>query len=190
MITADRYVARSINRDEWLAARRGGVTATEVAAAATESGFAQVVQRRLHPYDEPENEFMAFGKESEAIIMRHAHQELGVVPNDWLFAFEDEPRFMATPDGHSPDFNAIGECKTGAKVPKSIPRPHRDQMFWQMAAVGASGGWYLFNQRVPDAHGGFYLGLIEPIVMWLDRDNDRIRELRDVAYRLLGATNG
>jgi hypothetical protein len=183
-------LVRSSEREAWLQARRGGVSATEVAAAATDSGFAQAVYKRLHPVEEPDNEYMAFGRESEAIIMAHAHRELGVVPNDWLFAFEDEPRFMATPDGTSPDFRMIGESKTGSKIPKSIPRQHRDQMFWQMASVDADGGWYLFNQRVEDGHGWYFLGLIEPIVMWLDRDEQRIRELRDVAYRLLGATNG
>jgi hypothetical protein len=186
VIDAARFIVRSTDREAWLQARRGLVTATEVSLAATPAGYEQALYNRSHPHDEPPNDYMAFGSESEAIIMRHAHQHLGVIPNDWLYTFEDEPRFAATPDGVSPDFRTIAECKTGSKIPKSIPRNHRDQMFWQMASVGAEGGWYLFNQRVPDGRGWYFLGLIEPITFWLDRDDTRIAELRDIGYRLLG----
>lgn len=190
MIAADRFIARSSDREAWLAARRGAVTATEVALAATPSGFAEALERRRNPVEIVPNDAMRFGSESEAEIMRHAHRFHDILPNDWLIAHRDEPRFMSTPDGLSLDHRRIAECKTGSKIPKSIPRQHRDQMFWQMATTDAVGGRYLFNQRVPDDNGWYFLGLIEPITFWLDRDDDRIAELTTVAYNLLEASDG
>jgi hypothetical protein len=163
----------------------GLVTATEVSHAATPSGFEQAARERRQPIEVVPNEYMVFGSQSEAEIMRHAHQHYGILPNDWLIADARQSRFASTPDGLSPDHKRIAECKTGSKIPKSIPRNHRDQMFWQMATTDAEGGLYLFNQRVPDNSGGFFLGLIEPITFWLDRDDARIAELIKVAYRLL-----
>lgn len=184
-IDASRFIVRSSDREAWLTARTGLVTATEVSLAATPSGFEQAVRERQHPVEVVPNEYMVFGSESEAEIMRHAHHTYGILPNDWLIADRYEPRFASTPDGLSPNHSTIAECKTGSKIPKSIPRNHRDQMFWQMATTGAERGLYLFNQRVPDNQGGFYLGLIEPITFWLDRDDTRISELVTIGHRLL-----
>lgn len=186
MIAADRFIVRSSEREAWLDARRPAVTATEVALAATPSGFAEAAEARRHPTEIEANDFMKFGSESEAEIMKTAHREHGILPNDWLIQDIWERHFMSTPDGLSLDHREIAECKTGAKIPKSIPRHHRDQMFWQMSTTGAERGLYLFNQRVPDGRGWFFLGLIEPITFWLDRDDARISELIKVGYQLLG----
>lgn len=184
MIDASRFLVRSTERDRWLAAREGGVSATTVAEAATPAGFDSVVEQRRNPVDVVPNEYMMFGTESEPVLMEFAHREHGIIPSDWLIAGE-HPRHLATPDGLSVDHSLIAECKTAGTIPKSIPRKHRDQMLWQMFCTGAERGLYVVNSRVPDGRGWFYLGLIEPVTFWLDRDDKRIAELVTVADRLL-----
>lgn len=184
MIDASRFIVRSTERELWLAAREGGVSATTVADAATPAGFRDVVEARRNPVEIVPNEYMLFGTESEPVLMEYAHREHGIIPQDWLIA-GDDPRHLATPDGLSVDHKVIAECKTAGTIPKSIPRKHRDQMLWQMFCTGAERGLYVVNSRVPDGHGWFRLGLFEPVTFWLDRDEKRISELVHVASRIL-----
>ena len=189
MIPAYRFVARSSDRENWLEARKGGVTATEVAKAATPAGFVEAVDARMFPMEQPDNVYMQFGRESEPEIMRHAHSEHGILPNDWLIAAEHNPQHMATPDGLSVTHMEIAEVKTGGKPIKSVPRAHRDQVQWQLHTTGANQCLYLFNLRVPDDAGGFYLGYMEPQTFWIERDDERISFLIDTANHLMEVTN-
>jgi len=189
MIDASRFLVRSSD-PRWHELRRQGVSATTVAHAATESGFRQVLEERAHPQPVADNDYMAFGRWAEPIIMETAHREYGILPSDWTIRAADNPAHVATPDGLNLEHTLIAECKTGGTVPKSIPRVHRDQMFWQMYCTDTERGLYLFNQRAVDDAGDYYLGLFEPLTFWLDRDDDRIRELKSVADKLLEAESG
>jgi putative phage-type endonuclease len=191
MITADRFLVRSTDREAWLEARRGGVSATTVATAATPSGFQEVAAERLNPVDIADNPYMAFGRESEAEIMRYAHHEHGILPSDWAIAAEGNPLHIATPDGLSPDHTLIAEAKTTGKdwgeTPvryEHIPIKYRRQVQWQLYVTGAQACLFLWQLRVPDGDW-FRFGFWEPKFKWIERDPKMIEELVGVADRLL-----
>lgn len=185
MIDASRFLVRSSEREAWLQARRGGVTATTVAEAATESGFQKVATERRNPVDVIPNDYMIFGTESEAAIMRYAHQEHGILPSDWLVRAKDDPRHLATPDGLSLDHTVIAECKTTGKDWSAIPIKYRRQVQFQLYVTGAERCLFLWQLRVPDNNGWFYMPWLEPKHLWVERDPDMISELVDIADRLL-----
>lgn len=188
MIPASRFIIQSRWEQEWLEARKLGVTATAVAEAATPSGF----EAHVRSWSEPPftgNEFTAFGNWAERYLLEHAHQQHGILPSDWLIAGE-VPWRLGTPDGLSPDHTLIAEAKTGGKVPLSVPRQHRDQCLWNMHVTGATRCLYLFQPRAVADDGSFYLALIEPLTFWVERDDDRIAELVTVAERLMEAKRG
>lgn len=133
---------------------------------------------------------MSFGKEAEPELMRHAHREHGLLPSDWLVAGAD-PKHLATPDGASLDWSTLAECKTTGKDWGSAPPiKYRRQCQWQMHVTGADRCLLVWNLRVPDEHGWFYLGWIEPKTLWIERDEDMIRDLVGTADRLWEALSG
>jgi hypothetical protein len=156
-----------------------------VAEAATESGFQKVAAERRNPVDVIPNDYMIFGTESEAAIMRYAHQEHGILPSDWLICADAERRHMATPDGLSPDHSLIAECKTTGKDWSTVPIGYRRQVQFQLYVTGAESCLFLWQLRVPDNNGWFYMPWLEPKHLWVYRDPDMISELVDIADRLL-----
>lgn len=182
MIPPDRFIVESRYREDWLEARALGITATAVAEAATPAGFTAHVDSWSEPPFEG-NGYTRFGSWAERYIMQHAHREYGILPNDWLIRGDVDWQY-GTPDGLSPDHTLIAEAKTGGTVPLSVKRQHRDQCQWNMHITGAERCLYLFQQRAVADDGSYYLGLIEPITFWIDRDETRIRELIEVAQRL------
>src|SRR4051812_46413087 len=168
MIDASRFLVRSTEREAWLEARRGGVSATEVAGAATPSGFAETVANRRNPVDIEDNAYMAFGRESESEIMRYAHTEHGILPSDWLLAAEQDRRHIATPDGLSPNHTLIAEAKTtGKDWGDAIPIKYRRQVQWQLHVSGAERCLFLWQLRAPDGNGWFYMPWLEPKHKWI-----------------------
>ena len=187
MIDASRFLIRSTEYEGWLEARRNGVSATAVAAAATPAGFRETVATWGAPV-EP-NDYMRFGSESEAELMRYAHQEHGILPSDWLIAGEN-PRHLATPDGLSLDHTLIAEAKTtGTDWGDKPPIKYRRQVQFQLKVTQAERCLLVWNLRVPD--GDYYrLGWWEPKTLWIDRDDDMIADLTRTADELLGALHG
>lgn len=190
MIGAERFLVRSTERDRWLAAREGGVSATTVADAATPAGFREVVTARQNPQPIEPNDYMMFGTDSESALMEHAHREFGIIPNDWLIAGANT-QHLATPDGLSVDHLLIAEAKTtGKDWGDKPPIRYRRQVQWQLHVTGAERCLFLWNLRVPDDQGWFYLGWLEPKTLWIDRDEKMIAELVAVADRLLEGDDG
>lgn len=129
---------------------------------------------------------MVFGVEAEPVIMRYAHQEHGILPSDWLLAAEVNRLHIATPDGLSPDHALIAEVKTtGTDWGDRIPIKYRRQVQWQLHVSDAERCLFLWQLRVPDDAGWFYLGWLEPKHKWIERDPKMIEELVGVADRLL-----
>lgn len=190
MIAADRFIETSDNYEAWLAARSNGVTATEVSTAATPAGFTQALAERVTPTDFTPNEYMTFGSDSEREIMRHAHREYGILPSNWLIAAADNPRHLATPDGLSVDHTEIAEAKTTGTDWEKPPLKYLRQIWWQLRVTDAERCLLLWQLRVPDGHGWFYLGWLEPKTLWIERDDKKIRDLIEVADRLLEASDG
>lgn len=192
MIPASRFLVESTDHDAWIAARLRGAPATDVAEAATPSGFALVLQRRLNPGWGEDNDFMAFGREQEPLMLAWAKSEHDLLPSRWLIAGENL-RHLATPDALSLDHTAIGECKTtgdpwdGAETnPKKIPIKYRRQVQFQLHVTGAERCLFMWQLRIQDgAH--FRPGWWEPRHVWVERDEEMISELVGVADRLIEA---
>lgn len=185
MIAADRFIIQSRYEQDWLAARRLGVTATAVAHAATPGGFKAEVEA-WHQPSWGGSEFTEFGNWAERYILEHAHRQYGILPNDWLIAGTN-PVELGTPDGLSVDHREIAEAKTGGTIPLSVPRMHRDQCQWNMNVTGAERCLYLFQHRIRTPENTFRFGLWEPITFWVDRDDQRIGQLKEVAEALMEA---
>lgn len=191
-----RMVARS-GTDEWYKARQYGVSATTVAkAAAGPGGYKAELDRALHPEDNviEDNAYMKFGRDWEKWIVDLIPAEYGIVHNDWLIRAAEEPRHLATPDGLNEDWSRIAEVKTTGKDwdienLNSIPIQYRRQIQWQMYVTGAQTcvfGWLL---RLEDMFGEFTPGWIEPKFVEIERDDDLIADLIDVAHRFVNDYN-
>lgn len=184
MIAPERFIVESTDHAAWIAARAGGVTATEVARASTPTGFREVVADRLAPVTVVPNGYMEFGSANESWISMFVKREFGIMPNRWLIAAEDEPRFLSTPDGLSLDHAQISEVKTGGKEPKSPPMQHRRQVNWQFRTTGAEECIYAFMLRT-EVNGVLVPAWLEPKTWVIERDDQIIAELESTANLLL-----
>jgi hypothetical protein len=134
--------------------------------------------------------FAQFGTESESELLRFAHNQFGILPSDWLIA-GDDPRDVGTPDGLSLDHEEIAEAKTTAKPwngaetnQKKIPILYRRQVQWNLHVTKAKRCLFVWNIRVPDNNGWFFLGWIEPRHVWIYPDDKMISELVATRDRL------
>jgi hypothetical protein len=186
VITHDRFIARSSDRDMWLAAREEGVTATMVAKASTPTGFAEVIANIENPQPVIQNDYMAWGVQREPFIALEVKDRFGVMPNEWLIAKDaDLNRWqMATPDGLSMSHTMIAEIKTGGKpFDGTIPIAHRRQIQWQLYVTDAEACVYAFEQRLVGPDGGF-MPDFEPVFITVPRDEDMIAGLIHVAQQV------
>ncbi|TIH26075.1 hypothetical protein D4765_19035 [Subtercola vilae] len=62
---------------------------------------------------------------------------------------------------------------------------YRRQVQWQIYVSGAERCLLLWQLRVPDDRGGFFLGWLTPKTLWIERDEAMITDLRETADRLL-----
>jgi hypothetical protein len=190
MISADRFVETSDNYEAWLEARRGGVTATEVAKAATPAGLKEALAERANPTPVEVNAYMQFGSDNEDWIARVLKRDFDLMPNRWLIAADGVPQHMATPDALSLDHEWIGEIKTGGKAPLSKegllvpPIAHRRQIQWQLHCTGAKSCVYAFLLRA-EVDGVFVPAWLEPQIVIVPRDEEMIADLVRVADQLL-----
>jgi hypothetical protein len=190
MIHADRFVETSENYEAWLEARRGGVTATEVAKAATTAGLKEALAERANPTPVEVNAYMQFGSDNEDWIARVLKRDFDLMPNRWLIAADGVPQHMATPDALSLDHEWIGEIKTGGKTPLNKdgllipPIAHRRQIQWQLHCTGARSCVYAFMLRA-EVDGAFVPAWLEPQIVIVPRDEEMIADLVRVADQLL-----
>jgi hypothetical protein len=128
---------------------------------------------------------MLFGTAAEPEIMAYAHAEYGILPTDWLIAAEDNWQHMASPDGLNLKHTESAECKTTGKDWTTVPIKYRRQVWWQQYVLGVERTLFLWQLRVPDDHGWFYMPWLEPKHLWIDRDETEIKKLISVADELL-----
>jgi putative phage-type endonuclease len=192
VITPDRFVAsKAVSKERWLSARREGVTATQVAKAASgPGGFEQAVADYAEDFVEQDNPYMLFGRVWEGPISIYLKDNFGVMPNDWLIRHHENRHHLATPDGLTLGHNAISEIKTTGKDwnPERIPVQYRRQVQWQLHVTDAEFcvfAWMLREER----DGAFLPGWFEPKVITLGRDDEMISELVTVADRLWERVN-
>jgi hypothetical protein len=117
-------------------------------------------------------------------------EEFGILPNEWLIAAEESPRYLATPDGLSLDHKEISEIKTTGQDwgEGSIPIRYRRQVQWQLFVTGAESCLFAWVERAEVA-GRLVPAWFEPRTIRLDRDEKEIEKLVGVADRLLEETN-
>jgi hypothetical protein len=187
MIPRDRFLAsKAADEAAWLAARRTGVTATEVAMAATPAGFRDALEQRRNPQPVEVNGYMSFGLLWEDWIADKVARTYEIYPNDVLIAGEDR-RHLATPDGLGPQHRTIGEYKTTGKdwgTVDRLPIKYRRQVQWQLHVTGAESCVVAWLLRV-EQDGQFVPGWFKPKYGIVFRDEDMIADLVEVAERLL-----
>jgi len=194
MLGLEQFVAsKSLNEGMWLEARRKGVTATQVAKAASgPGGFAQALEDYVTDYMEQDNPYMAFGRAWEPVIAMDLKYSHGIMPNDWLLANSEFPHHLATPDGLSLDHSQISEIKTTGKDwgEGKIPIQYRRQVQWQLHVTGAEFCVFSWMLR-EESEGVFVPAWFDPKTILIRSDTKMIEELVDTANRLWeGVNNG
>lgn len=185
MIQAHRFKAhKALNFEAWAEARTSGVTATEVARAATKSGFRDICIEWENPPEPYDNPYMEFGRRTEGPVSEWLKEHFEIFPNEWLIS-HDNPLYLATPDGLSLDHNLISEIKTtGKDFDEKIPIAYQRQVQWQLYVTGAEYCVFAWMLRVDSGGGYFQPGWIEPKTMIVYPSRDTIEDLIGVADRL------
>jgi putative phage-type endonuclease len=193
MIAPDRFIARSSDREDWLKARTRGITATQVAKAASgPAGLKAELENIDFPLAVEVNDFMQWGTDREAEIAKQVKWETGIMPNDWLVSNVDEPWMLATPDGLSLDHNFSAEIKTVgektfAKWNGKIPILYRRQIQWQLHCAGSERAYFAAELRLGEP-GAFVPGFELEMTQWVERDPKMIADLVSVAHVLFAQT--
>ena len=173
-----KVVAHSDDRDAWLTARNTGITASNAGSLATENSIDSILKSKFYS-DFVGNPATEWGIEREPILLDWAKFN----QNKYLFRSDDNPRFMATPDGFRLDtYGDIELCqvKTSSKPLTKIPANYYRQMQWEMYVMGAKR-----NLLVWEAHENFVPIDPEPVALWIDRDEETINTLKKLADVLL-----
>jgi predicted phage-related endonuclease len=190
MIPRERFLAsKSADEQAWLEARRTGVTATEVAQAATPAGFRDALEQRRNPQPVEVNDFMRFGLLWEDWVIEKIAREYDIRPNDVLIAGENR-QHLATPDGLSTDHTVIAEVKTTGRdwrTVEKLPVKYKRQIQWQLHVTGADFCVVAWLLRDVTDTGFMVPAWFRPKVGVLERDDKMIEQLVDVAGRLLDA---
>lgn len=96
------------DRENWIAARTQGITATDVrdAAKGTSTDRRRIIAEKIGTRVTPDlagNRYIDWGHEREPIILDWVARRFGIQPDGCIYAKADQPRYLATPDGYSID---------------------------------------------------------------------------------------
>ena len=179
----ERIVAHSSDRVAWLRARAMGITATDVARLASLRAVHAVVADKRYGSRFSGNVYTEHGREREPVIAAWVAATHGIEPSAHLFHAAANRAHLATPDGVGHDGDGrlvLAEIKTTAKGWRSIPRHYLRQIWWQQYVLGADRTLFVWER-----HDDFVPAHDEPECRWVDRDDDQIRVLIDLADRVL-----
>lgn len=190
-----------MGEEEWLRQRRSVVTATDVAKikTGTDKAFASLWREKRTPSTFRGNKFTQHGKDREpAIAAMLSEDRPWLHPNVALLVSEDDARFGATPDMVSDDGLVLGEIKTrrlsddkdewlswADVCADQTGRKYQTQVAWQLFVTGAERCVFAV-EHWSDEDGWEDLRPLR--VFDVERDEDLIEELRDVAERFLAFT--
>ncbi len=179
-----RILARSSDRIAWLRARSRGITATDVAKLATERSVQAVVDEKWHGSRFSGNAFTDHGCRREPEIAAWVQQHFGIAPSDALFHAAANRLHLATPDGIAAKSGVVelAEIKTTSSPWRSIPRSYLRQVWWQQYVLGAERTLLVWEQ-----HSEFVPVDAEPQHRWIDRDENEIHILVQLADRVVAA---
>jgi hypothetical protein len=188
-------IVSSEDRPAWLRARRGGVTATDVAKLGPNPTAAAlrraIADKRGEAASWGGNAATRHGTAREPHIATwvqtaSAAGRFGsgkLVPAGQLYAHPEHPRYLATPDGMSEDFEfyrELVEIKTTDHPWTGIPRDYLRQVWWQQFVLGADRTLVVWEQ-----HKDGVPVTLEPNWQWVKRDQQEIDQLRAGADVLL-----
>ena len=187
-----------MGEEEWLRQRRSVVTATDVAKIKTGSdkAFASLWREKRTPSTFRGNRFTQHGKDREPVIAAMLSEDRPWLhPNVALLVSEDDARFGATPDMLSDDGLVLGEIKTrrlsddkdewlswADVCADQTGKKYACQVAWQLLVTGAERCVFAV-EHWSDEDGWADLRPLR--VFDVERDEDLISELRDVAERFL-----
>ncbi len=179
----DRIVAHSEDRAAWLRARSCGITATDVAKLASPRSVQAVALEKLHGTGFSGNAYTDHGRAREPEIARWVQQRFGIDPSTALFHAPGHPEHLATPDGVTRPASGtleLAEIKTTKSAWRSIPRSYLRQVWWQQYVLGAERTLFVWER-----HENFVPVNPEPEFRWIDRDENEIHMLVELADRVL-----
>lgn len=178
----ERILADSSDRVAWLRARSRGVTATDVARLSSSKALQAVALDKLMGTGFGGNAFTDHGRAREPEIARWVRAEHRIEPSSKLFHADGEKLHLATPDGVGIVDGALvlSEIKTTSSVWRSIPRSYLRQVWWQQYVLGAERTLVVWER-----HDGFVPVDPEPQCKWVDRDDNEIHVLVQLANSLL-----
>lgn len=171
-------LASSEDKDAWLKARNTGVTASNAAKLSSETSIDTILKSKF--YDGfTGNAATNWGLEREPYLLDWAK----FPQNKYLFASNENERFMATPDGIRLDADGMIElCQvktTGKPMPK-IPAHYYRQIQWEMFVMGAVRCYF-----VVEVHEDFVPVSLEPQLEIFERNDEVIASLKTLATALL-----
>ncbi|MET3176004.1 UNVERIFIED_ORG: hypothetical protein ABIB52_003877 [Arthrobacter sp. UYCu721] len=163
------YPVSSDDRDEWLRARRTGVSATDVRKIVLKNGRPssqrpKLLLEKVAGDEGPRFAQFEHGIEREPIIAAWVEEKFGIRPNRFLRSGVN-PRHLATPDGIGDD--AICEIKTSTKPLASTVNTYRDQIQWQLHVTGLGKTLFVVENRYS----------LEREHAWIERNETRIAVL-------------
>lgn len=193
-----RAGASDADREAWLAERRQGITATEVRDLYLgKISQKTLIDRKLGRIPEvadlsfvPE---IGWGHEREPHIAAEVEQRFGIRAEKRVFRAEDNPRYLASPDGIGVNFDeelTVSEIKTDGEelVPWSagfVKKGYLVQVLWVMRVIGARRAMFATEQRLGSRAEGFRPGPRH--FEWIEYDEKLVAELVALADRFLTA---
>lgn len=174
-------IATSEDREAWLEARRGLVTATDVARLASggPKTWAAVAAEKNGARGFGGNRYTQWGSERETVIARQLHT-YGLDPNTWVLQ-KDGTRYAATPD--LVGMGIIGEIKTavwkGEKWSQA-PKGYYDQIQWALMVTDSEEAILAVEY-----HEDFRPTFFDAHLINIVRDDERIEQLVETAERFL-----
>lgn len=187
-----RAGASDQDREQWLAERRAGVTATEVRDLALGKLRVQdlvdlKLGRKVDDFNG--NAYTAWGKDREVVIANDL-RGAGIAPESRVFHHPENSRHLASPDGIGVGFDdelLVSEIKTcGHALPIGSAALYEKgyllQIQWVMHVIGADRCLLVVEERINVA-GGFAPGPRD--ANWVERDDAIIAELVTIADAFL-----
>lgn len=179
----DRIVARASDRVNWLRARSRGITATDAARLSGSASVQSVALDKVHGNGFGGNAYTDHGRAREPEIARWVESHYGILSSDALFHAAGQTEHLATPDGLALTASGsleLTEIKTTKSAWRSIPRSYLRQVWWQQYVLGADRTLLVWEQ-----HDNFVPTKPEPECRWIDRDENEIYLLVQLANRVL-----
>lgn len=185
------YLSSSEDREQWLADRRGLITATDAVTLATSgtSGWLRLkAEKAGHSKPWTGNRYTQWGHEREPVIAAVMQEKYPwLEPNSLLVRSDDDPRWGATPDmvGDA----GLCQIKTDLRngdVRTEPERGHVIQTNWELLVTGMEENILVYEPYEETEHGFQVVDPFAPLQEFLiERDEELIAYLIGLAEKFL-----